>query len=377
MFTIATMPSHKLPRFMTFLVAICFFWLFACRAKQPEIQIVTGATLTPTAVSTPSTIPTQPTPTPFLLPTRPTVRDFITEAGVSPAGLDADVLEQRIIAFEPLNSERSFLLGYFVDSLENSELPNELHFLRFDKATQSWLGTTLQEPERPVGEACHPSVCYRLGVITDYLQTPYFYFAYMHSNPSAGWTAVLTPELELNTVLFGRVRAVFADGTAVYNEGIIHFSPTHYALISVYDPDTQESLRIFPIEPHQTLWQARQELVAQTYDILGEDWCRENNHHCDAALFNNYVSSEVVVNDDTDSLAFVVTFSAEFSVDLPDEEVVYVYRGMRNGDLEFREVSRVELAQLFGSYELTDLLKADRLERIFSEVTFVEEESAE
>lgn len=375
------------------MAAFCLFGLFACRTEQPEVQTAIRPTGTVTAVPSPTTVssppasPTQPPPTPtvevtltpptatpFLLPTRPTVRDFITESDISTAGLATDVLEQRIIAFEPLNSERSFLMGYFVDTPED-ELDDELHFLRFDKATQTWFTTILKEPESPElpdGEFCPPTVCYSFSVVTDYLETPRFYFAHMHLNPSAGWTAVLTPELELNTVLYGRVYAVFADGTAVYNEGIIHFAPTHYALVSVYDPDTKESRRIFPMEPHQALWQARWQLVAQTYEALGEAWCRENNHHCDAELFNNYISSDVVVNDSTDSLAFAVTFSGEFTVDLPEEEAVYVYRGVRNGDLEFREVSEGQLTQLFEEYELADLLEADRLERIFTEVAFTE-----
>ncbi len=376
----------KTENFVRILVAaICFLGLSACRSKQPDVQAVASSTPMLTAVSTPSTSPTQPsltpaiettqtqpTPTPSLLPTRPTVRDFIIEAGISTSGLDDRILEQRIIAFEPLNSERSFLLGYFVDTPENSELPNELHFLRFDKATQSWLTTVLQEPEYPAGEACHPSVCYSLGVVTGYLESPRFYFVYMHLNPSAGWTAVLTPELELNTVLYGRVRAAFADGTAVYDESIIHFAPTHYALVDIYNPNTQESQRIFPMEPHQALWQARQELVAQTYAALGEDWCRENNHHCDPELFNYYINSDVAVNNETDSLAFVVTFASELIVDLPDEEVVYVYRGVRHGDIEFQEISEAKLTQLLGSYELGDLLELDALERIFTEAAFIE-----
>ena len=124
------MPGHKLTRVVSFLVTICCVWLFACRVEQPEVQIVTEAMLAPTAVATPSTVPTQPAPTaeitptpptatPSLLPTRPTVGDFISEAGISPTGLGTDILEQRVIAFEPLNSERSFLLGYFVDTPEN------------------------------------------------------------------------------------------------------------------------------------------------------------------------------------------------------------------------------------------------------------------
>jgi hypothetical protein len=167
----------------------------------------------------------------------------------------------------------------------------------------------------------------------------------------------------------------FANGSSIMEtnyESIIHFAPTHYALINIYNPDTKERRRIFPLEPHQPLWLARQRLVAQTYESLGEDWCRENNHHCAPELFNNGISSEVVVNDETDSLAFVITFSAEFILDQPDETAVYIYRGVHNGDLEFREVSEAELTQLFGPYELADLLEADRLERIFTEVTFID-----
>ena len=90
--------------------ALMFFsGLVACRAEQPEVQIFPEATVVPTAVATLThtpmvsaitMTPTTPTPTPFALPTRPTVRDFIVESNVSTTGLDTDILDQRIIAFE-------------------------------------------------------------------------------------------------------------------------------------------------------------------------------------------------------------------------------------------------------------------------------------
>ena len=372
---------------LAFIALMFFGGLIACRVEPPEVQIVPEATVVATAVATlpqtpmasvPEMIPIAPTLTPFL---RPTVRDFIIEANLSPAGLDTDILDQRIIAFEPLNSERSFLLGYFIDEPTQSELGDELHFLKFDKTAQVWLTTVLAtEPERPESldnEPCPPTICYRLGVPLYYQETPLFYYVYTHLNPSAGWTAILTPNLELNTVLFGQVQAFFNDGTAVYSEGNIHFAPTHYALVSIYDPESKESQRIFPREPYQALWQARQQLVAETYESLGEAWCRENGHHCLAELFNNYLTSEVIVNDQTDSLLFIVAFVGELLVDLPEEEVIYVYRGIRENELEFRETNEATLTELFGSYELADLLEPAALERIFTEVVFTENSSAD
>ena len=372
---------------VAFIALMFFSGLIACRAEPPEVQSVPEATVIATAVATltqtpmasiPEMTPITPTLTPFL---RPTVRDFIIEANLSPAGLDTDILDQRIIAFEPLNSERSFLLGYFIDDPTQSELGDELHILKFDKTAQAWLTTALAtKPELPESldnQLCPPTVCYRLGVPLHYQETPLFYYVYTHLNPSAGFTAVLTPDLELDTVLFGQVRAVFNDGTAVYAEGNIHFAPTQYALVSIYHPESKESQRIFPREPYQALWQARQQLVAETYEGLGESWCLENGHHCLAELFNSYLTSEVIVNDDTDSLLFIVSFVGELLVDLPEEEVIYVYRGIRENELEFRETNEATLTDLFGSYELADLLEADALERIFTEVFFTENSSAD
>ncbi|MCP4425818.1 MAG: hypothetical protein GY803_15100 [Chloroflexi bacterium] len=120
------------------------------------------------------------------------------------------------------------------------------------------------------GETAVSPTNFPLGSLIGILESDDFYFAHMHFNPSAGWTLVLTQDLELHDVLYGKVRQLFANGTAVYTESIIHFAPTHYTLINVYDPETKESRRIFPREPHQALWLEHMKIVEQA-----EWWARE------------------------------------------------------------------------------------------------------
>lgn len=154
----------------------------------------------------------------------------------------------------------------------------------------------------------------------------------------------------------------------------MHFAPTHYTLLDIYKPSTRELYRIFPHEPYQALWLTHEQKVAQIYDDLGSAWCVENNHHCNPELFNNYVAGDVVINNDTDSIAFIITFSGSSDSNLEETRTVYIYRNIHdNSLLEYREASEDELLSLVGTADLERLLEKETLDFIFSHVEFIAE----
>jgi hypothetical protein len=333
----------------------------------------------PISISTPSPITnTSITNTPEISATRtlnpmPTLSERLVEYQLPTDKLPDDVLNQRV--FEYLDTDRAFLISYFAKST-STQSSYSIHFQKYDKVTNIWSSTEIYEQKSSGNEGCLFNDChFRPGAVMKILESEDFYFVDTHLNPSAGWTLVLTSELKLHDVLFGSIRQLFADGTAVYSESIIHFAPTHFTLLDIYNPATRGIHRIFPHEPHQALWLAREEKMAQIYDELGETWCQENNHHCNPALFNNYLASDIVVNDDTDSLAFVIVFSGELSLNAVEEtRAVYIYRNVHdNSLLGYREASEEELLGLVGTTDLKTLLEKEMLDLIFTHVKFIVE----
>lgn len=300
----------------------------------------------------------------------PTLGDRLLEYRLPTNTLPDDVLNQKV--FEYLNTEHAFLVSYFGRST-STQSPYSIRFLKFDKVDSVWSSTEIIEPTP--NEDCSFTVCYfSPGAVTYLLESNDFYFVGTHLNPSAGFTFVLTSDLELHDVLFSNVRQLFADGTVVLRESIMHFAPTHYTLLNIYKPTIRELYRIFPREPYQALWLTHEQKVAQIYDDLGRAWCVENNHHCNPELFNNYIAGDVVVNNDTDSIAFIITFSGSSDSNLEETRAVYIYRNIHdNSLLEYREVSEDELLSLVGTTDLTRLLEKETLDFIFSHVEFIAE----
>lgn len=361
-----------------FVITLVVVVLAACASVDDVMTrevVVDEGEETETAVPSTNISPT-PTSTATLTPIipAPTLGEQLKKYELPTNTLPDEVLEQRASAAY-LNTEHTFLISYFAEST-STQSTYSIRFLKFDKATNVWSSTEVFELERSEREDCPFNECYfRPGAVMHILESEDFYFVRTHLNPSAGFTFVLTSDLELHDVLFGSIRQLFADGTAVYSESNIHFAPTHFTLLDIYDPATREIYSIFPHEPHQELWLAREEKMAQIYDELGKTWCQENNHHCNPALFNNYLASDIVVNDDTDSLAFIITFSGELSLNAIEEtKAIYIYRNVHdNSLLEYRETSENELLGLVGTTDLKTLLEKETLDLIFTYVKFIVE----
>lgn len=327
---------------------VVFLSLTGCHQLKPE----------PPAVLT-------PTPTPHLV----TVNDYLTTYHIPADLLPAALLSQNIDHLPTINNSQLFLLVYWGEDEE--KYPPPLNFFKIDKTIQNWEINQVYAPE-PAAQQPFCLECFQTGAINPHIvETAHFYLVDIHLNPSAGWTVIVNHKLQLQAVLFGQVEAILADETFVYEQGQIHFAPTHSATLTIFNPFTQAQTTLFPQKPYQKVWQTHQTMVAQTYEKLGPAWCQANNHHCQAELMNYDLEGAVEVNLQTDALAFQVHFVGETGLNLPqDNRAFYFYRGLQTDALEYREVTPEQLQQLFGSFRLVDLLQPEKLDLIFTQVTF-------
>ncbi|MCP4360252.1 MAG: hypothetical protein GY796_19775 [Chloroflexi bacterium] len=340
--------------------------------KTSEPKMVTISPLRTNVA--PIVLPTEiePISTSFWTSLNPTISDYLHGHNLPTDQLPLDFLDRPIMHNQPLDSDTAFVMAYYL--ISDNPLRQTLQLLLFDKTTQSWKRGEITRPDRS-DEKIGPWGNFDFGDVMGVDESEHFYFVYLHGSPSGGWTLLLTHELEYYDFVFGSVRAVFDDGAIVYHEGMPHFVPTHFAQISLYDPDSNESRRIFPLEPHQSLWIDHVEKMRQVYEDLGGEWCKERGHHCLPELFNNFLAGKVVANDDTDSLAFIISFEPEWIVERSDlnTAVVYIYRNVhQENTMEWREVKQEDLQELFGEFELAELLDSVNLDLIFIEFEFFE-----
>ncbi len=261
-------------------------------------------------------------------------------------GDELDTAETRIVA------------TYVEEGDRRSE--DRLFVFRRAKAQGTWISAEVRWPAGSE-EACGGRSITEIDVVHGFI------YLTAHLTPSAECTLVLTEELQPRDTLYGWPVAYFQDGRVVYEHSQIHFAPTHYAELSIYDPATRRQQLLYPPKPETHERKAYREQVRVAY----ERCCVEHpaadcgpvfadrNHHCDPDLFENSVG-EVVVNDATDSLAF----TAEFDDIVGKDGATYVFCHLREGTPEVREV-RTGDATTGARRPLADYLTADVLNTLF------------
>jgi hypothetical protein len=180
-----------------------------------------------------------------------------------------------------------------------------------------------------------------------------------HLTPSASCTLILSPGLALREVLYGWPVGMFADGTVIYQHSQVHFAPTHSAELSVYEPGSGASRRIYPLRPFQRI---RQEHVSRHRIVYDDpDWCNRRNHHCDPELFDS-------------AITFVASFSNRELASpgqQPDAatEVLYVYRNLLDPSrIEYREMLLSEFRSRYGeTADTTVAVSPQVLSQIFGD----------
>lgn len=186
----------------------------------------------------------------------------------------------------------------------------------------------------------------------------YFYLD-THINPSAGYLILLSKDLTFAGGLCGWLKAITEDEMIIYHNNQIHFAPTHYTELSLYNPATKADRKIYPMKPYQQVRLNHIKKVKTAYDQRGEDWFRIHNHYMNPELFNNYLSGNIAVNNLRHSLAFIVDYdNAGY---MGDEEVLKlnVFRELRK-QMELKEIGYPLAEELF-MYLYEDLMRAKRL----------------
>jgi hypothetical protein len=178
----------------------------------------------------------------------------------------------------------------------------------------------------------------------------------------------LSNDLKFQDALYGWVLAIFDDEIVVYNNSQVHFAPTYHAEISIYNPDTKKTQMIYPMKPYQKIRLEHIKKVKEAYD----KWLKEGNPPGDPELFDNYVKSDVAINNSTHSLAFVICYdNGEISEAFPETtpetmDVAYIYQNVNNGKkMTYKEILLRDLKAKYGDIPISEYLQSERLNEIF------------
>lgn len=279
-----------------------------------------------------------------------TLGDALRSRGLVASPHVLENLDRQITNYSVFNSEKEFLIAYYLDDASGA-LREPLFVSRYDKVARTWRSVTITDrAAQAVDVRCLGSA---VGIRAE---THGFYIG-IHLNPSAECTIVRSRDLSIQTVLPGWVLGVFADGVILYQRSEIHFAPTHYAELSLYNPEHRQTVDIYPMKPYQRIRAEHISRVRRVYS--NEDWCRAHNHHCDPERFDNFVVGDAALSDTTSALAFQVAFDNTVYWSDVERWRLDSFRGLRT-HLPVAGLERSGLSDELFMYLYEDLRHAER-----------------
>ncbi|MFC1717846.1 hypothetical protein ACFL6S_29570 [Candidatus Poribacteria bacterium] len=250
----------------------------------------------------------------------------LVENGIDLGGIDTPNIMKAIRSSYILNDPEVFCIAYYLDDGSDRARGNlYIHLLR--KKQNRWVHGEI-DFEALFGKSHYV----QRNSISGINYSRDYVYLFIFGRPQV--TLVLSDDLEYQYALRGRVLATFDDGRAVYHKSQIRSAPTYYAEMSIYSPRTKRSRKIYPRKPYQRVRLEHTRKVKAAYDRRGKDWFRNHNHHMNPELFNNHVAG-VVVNGDTNSLAFVIAYDNK---DFWSDEDILRLRSFRELRREVKEV---------------------------------------
>src|SRR5262245_3086520 len=144
--------------------------------------------------------------------------------------------------------------------------------------------------------------------ITDEKRTLRFVHLGFHINPSAERLLILSSDLRFQKELYGWVVATLPDESIVFHHSQIHFAPTHWLELSVFNPTTLKAKQVYPPKPNQPVRRSFIERVSRAYQERGDEWFMRHNHHMDPELFDSLLVGDVMVNATAKTMAFTVRY---------------------------------------------------------------------
>jgi len=306
-----------------------------------------------------------------------TLRTALTENGIDTENIDMSDIDKNINSYDTLNDPKMFCIAYYLGDGSNG-LGNKLYVRLYKKDENKWLYEVLDLETLIVKlrgtyltqEDFVAKAKLVVGSIGGIHSSKDHIYIFGHISPSAGTTLVLSNDLKYQDAFYGWVLAIFDDETVVYYNSQVHFAPTYYVEISIYNPNTKMGKQIYPMKPYQEIRLEHIRKVKEAYDAIGEDWFRENNHHMNPELFNNNLG-KVAINNNTHSLAFVISYdNSEISKAFPETtettDVVYVYKNVNNGkEITYKEILLSDLKAKYGDVPISEYLEPERLDEIF------------
>jgi hypothetical protein len=296
-----------------------------------------------------------------------TLRAAISKFSEPPDARSLVNLDREITSYSALDTEDVFAIAYYLQG-HSPGLEEPLFVDRYDRKARQWRSATFSREQRGAGG----SDCF--GSLLDFSAAADSFLLTTHLSPSAECTLVLSTDLALRASLYGWPVATLADGSVVYHRSEIHFAPAHPAEIAIYNRKTGRSYTIYPSKPYQAVRQAEIAKLKAFFDAH-EDWCNQHNHPCDPEWFDNALDGPVVVNHQTDSLAFVIDYGSDAGdpgappVTVGHRKVVYVYRYVSNEfGFQYREMLQSDATARFGvaPAPLAKLLEPASLQQLFA-----------
>ncbi len=219
------------------------------------------------------------------------------DSGVLP-NLDREVSNGAV-----LSDGKWFAVAYYLAS-NSGALSGALFVDRYDRTLRQWRSAALPPEKVQAGPSDCAGPTESLKAIADsfVLQT--------RLDPGAACTLVLSQDLELRAAFYGWPLAVFADGSIVFQRSMTRFAPVHPAGLDFYNRKTGHIYSLFPRKPYGQLRRAVSARLAAFFDSH-LDWCNQHNHPCDPDNPDSRLVGQPAVNDQTDSLAFLIEYGGD------------------------------------------------------------------
>jgi hypothetical protein len=166
-----------------------------------------------------------------------TLRTAIRDAGFPlPAALPPSDLNREWNSNSSWDADATYFAAavYFEDERRDAMHLGPLHLIRLAKSGEV-IRHSLREDDG-----------LRLGGSPGVDITPPYVLIHSHVSPSAGLTLVLDASFTPVASLFSLGTDVLADGTILYEEGLVHFADAHQQKLRLFDPATKADREVYP-----------------------------------------------------------------------------------------------------------------------------------
>ena len=270
-------------------------------------------------------------------------------------------VEKTITSYESLNETSYFILGYYVENLQdrNSLIP-PLRILLLDKRSNSWGHLEIQDKLNSDGVP--ENDC--LGSVVGIKAIGDKFFVETHMTPSASCQFVLSQSLKLEHTLFGWPMEGPPSRRLLIGGNSAHFAKTHPPSLSLYDPETATETPLLPLANDSSMkW-----LDDGLSDLIDESWCAENNSPCEASGLSG-APQAFFVNDKSNAVAIDVQYIGEGMGPRAENfkaEVIYVF-DLSGKTIQHREFKPDVIQKTIGKYDMEKLTQASVLRLLFSQ----------